>query len=79
MSEPADFTYKNSIHIFLFFLFFILLNWPFITVATRHADGGGFFLYAFAIWSILVLSMFIAGMTYSRRIDSPPHEEDPVS
>ncbi len=75
MSEPVDFKGKTSLHIFLFFLFFILFTWPFMTVAIHQTPGSAFFVYAFTIWTILVLAMFIASFYYHKKINSLPHKE----
>ena len=75
MSEPLDLHYKPGLHIFLFFLFFILLNWPFTIMAVDHAPGSAFFLYAFATWLILVFAMFIVSIDYRRRIHSVSRKE----
>jgi len=75
VSEPLDVKPKTSFHIFLFFLFFTLFTWPFITVAIHHTPGSAFFVYAFTIWLILILAMFIASSHYHKKINSIPHKE----
>lgn len=75
MSEPVDIEHKAGLHIFLFCLFFVLLNWPFILVITGPDRGGAPFLYAFAVWAVLVFVMLGITVWYRERIGTP-HGDD---
>ncbi len=44
---------KTEFHLFLFFLFFLLFNWPLLTLLEKTPTATGF-VYLFAVWSALV-------------------------
>ncbi len=61
MSEPTKAFSKSSIHVFLFCLFLIFFTWPFMTIADRNDSQCTMFVYAFVMWLLLVMVLFIIG------------------
>jgi small-conductance mechanosensitive channel len=49
---------QPEFHLFVFCLLFMLINWPFLAISAKSGLMS-IFLYLFAIWSILILLLFL--------------------
>ncbi len=49
---------KPELYILLFFLCLVLLSWPFLSVVLDK-NGATIFGYLFAIWALVILSLFL--------------------
>jgi hypothetical protein len=58
MARLKDLLRKTEFHLFLFCLFFLLFNWPLLTLIEKTRPPAGF-LYLYAAWSALVVVLAI--------------------
>lgn len=49
---------KTEFHLFLFCLFFLLFNWPLLTLMEKPRSPAGF-LYLYLTWSVLVVLLAV--------------------
>ncbi len=55
---------KPELHLFVFCLSLILLNWPLITI-TNETISAGIFVYLFLVWCIMVLLLFLIAISHN--------------
>ena len=58
MARLKDLLRKTEFHLFLFCLFFLLFNWPLLTLFEKTRPPAGF-LYLYLTWSALVVLLAV--------------------
>jgi hypothetical protein len=58
MKRLLELLRQTEFHIFLFFLLFMLMDWPFLAVA---AEGGlaSMFMFLYGLWAVVILLLFL--------------------
>jgi hypothetical protein len=72
MARLKDLLGKTEFHIFLFCLFFLLFNWPLLTILEKTRPPAGF-LYLYLTWSALVVVLALI----ARHCRRSPADRDP--
>ncbi|MFA5976152.1 MAG: hypothetical protein WC859_08330 [Elusimicrobiota bacterium] len=69
MKKLSSLLRQQGFQLFLFGIFCMLLNWPFLTVSS-HAGLKAQFIYLFTVWAILIAVIFL--ITRCLEQDAPP-------
>lgn len=63
MKRKAQFFSRRGFSVLLFFILFILLNWPFISIFDK-GHSRLIFYYLFVVWGILIYVLFLMGSAW---------------
>ncbi len=58
MKRFTDMLRKPEFHVFLFFIFFVLFNWPFLSIGEKEKNEV-LFIYLFVVWGVVICLLFL--------------------
>ena len=61
MNRLAKLFQNPTLHVFLFFLFLVLLSWPLLTIADLTTPPHAMSLHLFVLWSAMIIILFAIG------------------
>ena len=57
MENPGN-IFKTPLFFLLFCLFFLMMNWPVITIADREG-GATLYFYLYFLWGVIIFTFFL--------------------
>ncbi len=70
---------KEQKLLIIFILFFLLLNFPLLSISNVASTFGGIpslFLYVFCVWLLMIISMYIWSREEKHTSTNPPTEDE---
>ncbi len=65
---------QTELHVFLFVLGFISLNWPILSIF-YGGSSVGLFIYFLLIWSLIIVLLFLINRACSKDAHQSPQDE----
>jgi hypothetical protein len=65
---------QTELHVFLFVLGFVSLNWPILSIF-HGGSSVGLFVYFLLVWSLIIVLLFLINRACSEDVHQSPQDE----